>query len=786
MNVGGTATVSTRLGRSANAWGHTFAFVTTRIGDTPPMLRRGLAPAALVIAVAVATWLVSGVGAADILRFLGYEICFIAIPGAALLWAIRGSRSGFLVTIALGWPLGQTFEILAFSASAATGFRALFLLYPVLAIAASGLAISRRRDAMLNEHEGETASALLLWAAACALSLGLVYIAYMFLPEVPLPTSATSVAYPIDFPFFMGLIGQALHHWPTTSPGLSGVPLHYEWFVFFHMAAVTQVTHVAIPTVALRLDYAPTMVVIGCQLLVVGRSLARSAWVGVLAIVVVFLLGPLDFTTDPAGVSAPFYERFNFHLWASWTFPFGLMFLLALVYLINKRFELPAWSRARNVGSWSLIALLMAGASGAKATILPVVVAGLGLYTLTIFVVRQRVPWNAIALLGIGILIFAVTFFVVYGGGAPGTGFDPFVSLGGTLPAIAAEGITSPTVRHAVLPFAYTAGVAGVLLPLAGALYMLRRRHRGELARYGFCIALFLAGLVIANLVHQIAYSEQYFLDTGFVAGAVVAAGGLRLAWLDAGSALPMARRHIVIALGASLALLVVLIGVTSKTMNHDDALTARYIVLGAASIALVAAWTLRLRSRHRDSSGVLALALIPLLAASALTSPLLLAPKLKRVLDGLPVTVTEPDPQTVWGLTPGLLAALQWLQDHSPVDAVLAVSNHWTNPRKTDAGYYYYSAFSERQVFVEAYSPIRYGITTGLATPEGANFALRQRLNNQVFDGASLTALKVLTGQYSVRFLLVDRIHGSVDPAVLKLGRIVFSNHDATVVAVG
>jgi len=750
------------------------------------MLRRGLAPAALVIVVAVATWLVAGVGAADILRFLGYELFFIALPGTALLWAIRGGRSGFLVTVALAWPLGQTLEIFAFSATAATGLRTLFVLYPVIVIAAGGLVIWRRRSALPKSEEVETTSGVALCGAACAISLGLIYIAFMFLPEVPLPSSGTSVAYPVDFQFFMGLIGQALHRWPTTSPGLSGVPLPYEWFVFFHMAAVTQVTHVAIPLVALRLDYVPTIAVVGCQLLVVGRSLARSAWVGVLAIVVVFLLGPLDFTTDPAGVSSPFYERFNFHLWASWTFPFGLMFLLALVYLINERLGHPAWSRARTVGSWILIALLMVGASGAKATILPVIIAGLGLYALTALAVRRRVPWNAIAILCAGIVIFAVTFVVVYGGGAPGTGFDPFVSLGGTLPVLAAEGITSSTLRHVVLPFAYVAGVAGVLLPLAGSLYMLRRRHRAELARYGFCIALFVAGLVIANLVHQIAYSEQYFLDTGFVAGAVVAAGGLHLAWLDAGSALPMERRHIMIALGASIVLLVAIIGITAKTMSHDDALTVRYILLGVAAVAIVAAWDLRLRSQHRDSQGVLALALIPLLAASALTAPLLLAPKAKRVLDGVPLTVTQPDPQIVWGLTPGLLAALQWLQGHSPVDTVLAVSNHWANPSRTDAGYYYYSAFSERQVFVEAYSPIRYGITTGLATPEGVNFALRQRLNNEVFGDASLAALNVLTHQYSVRFLVIDRIHGTVDPAVAQLGRIVFSNHDATIVAVG
>ena len=45
------------------------------------------------------------------------------------------------------------------------------------------------------------------------------------------------------------------------------------------------------------------------------------------------------------------------------------------------------------------MALLMVGASGAKATILPVVVAGLGLYALTALVIRRRVPWNALALL---------------------------------------------------------------------------------------------------------------------------------------------------------------------------------------------------------------------------------------------------------------------------------------------------------------------------------------------------------------------------------------------------
>ena len=137
-------------------------------------------------------------------------------------------------------------------------------------------------------------------------------------------------------------------------------------------------------------------------------------------------------------------------------------------------------------------------------------------------------------------------------------------------------------------------------------------------------------------------------------------------------------------------------------------------------------------------------------------------------------------------GWTPGLYQALQWLQSHSSIDAIFAVNNHWTDPAQTDGKYYYYAAFSERRVFIEAYDPIRYGITTGLATAAGVNFAERQQLNDAVFNSASAAALGVLTRQYDVRFLFIDRVNGTFNPTVPQLGRIVYSNQDATIVAVG
>ena len=119
------------------------------------MMRRGIAPAAFVAAVAVVGWLVTGVAALDVIRFLAYDIAFVALPGIALLWAVRGRRSGFLVTVALGWPIGQALEILAFSGTALIGARALFLLYPIVVILPSALAIWQRRRVPQQETVSE-------------------------------------------------------------------------------------------------------------------------------------------------------------------------------------------------------------------------------------------------------------------------------------------------------------------------------------------------------------------------------------------------------------------------------------------------------------------------------------------------------------------------------------------------------------------------------------------------------------------------------------------------------
>ena len=741
------------------------------------MLRRALGPSAVVVAVAVVGWLVTGIALLDIAKFLAYDLAFVAAPGIALVWALRGRRSHFLVTVALGWPLGQTLEVLAFSATAALGVRVLFLAYPIVVVVPSVLLIARRHATVEADPDPDGISRTLMWTVAAALSVGLIYLFIMVLPQAPLPGSTVSLEYP-DFPYFIGLITQVRYHWPPTSPGLAGVTLPYEWFVFFHMAAANQVTGVSIPVISLQLDYVPTVIVIACQLLALGRLVSRAAWTGAIAIGILFLLGPFDFIA--AANQTPYRDNVLVHLWDSWTFPFGLMFFLALIYLITEQLRAATWRTPTDMRSWALIALLMIGASGAKATVLPDIVVGAGLYVVLYVAWRRTVPVAAVVTTGLGIVLFAATYKVIYAGSAPDTSLTLLTWLAGTPPVVFANEIHHALLRDILVPLAYVAALGALLLPLWGALYLLRRRHRAEIPAYALFLCMLAGGIIIAALVHQISYSEGYFYEMAYSAGAIAAAGGLRLAWMDAGRTLPFTRLGLVATLLVSLLALLGLAKLTSRWALTPERTMVLYVTVAAAVVLFVLAATVLLRIARRPASGAAALGLVPLLAAAALSQPHFVYPTVRRVLTGAPIT---PGPPV---LNAGLVTALSWLRDHTSINTVFAVNNHWLDAARTDGKNYYYDAFSQRQVFIEAYDPIRYGITPGVATPTAATFTYRQGLNDAVFNDANAAALRIMTQHYAVRFLFVDRVLGPFDPAVLQLGRVAYSNADAIILAVG
>jgi hypothetical protein len=241
--------------------------------------------------------------------------------------------------------------------------------------------------------------------------------------------------------------------------------------------------------------------------------------------------------------------------------------------------------------------------------------------------------------------------------------------------------------------------------------------------------------------------------------------------------------------MGSWIAALVALVLVTSPTTHQSATAGVRYLALIGGCVVFIVAWYLVARMRRRPTAGLMGLGLIPILAASALASPIEIAPSTALIVSGTTVAYAKSNPKDVHTLSPELLAALHWLKAHSSVNAVIAVSNHWLDAAGADGRYYYYSAFSERQVFIEGYDASRYEISTNLDTSEGANFERRETLNDDVFQDADAAALQTMTAHYGVRFLLIDSQDADSDddnPAVLQLGTVVFDNPAATIVAVG
>ena len=169
------------------------------------------------------------------------------------------------------------------------------------------------------------------------------------------------------------------------------------------------------------------------------------------------------------------------------------------------------------------------------------------------------------------------------------------------------------------------------------------------------------------------------------MAGALVAAAGLRLAWLDLAGAAAVSRW---IAIGAFAVSLVLLIGAVKVNEHHvftPESSMKLYAASFAAVIVIVLA-ALVLRAASGSGSGAIALGLVPLLLPPALTSPLIVYPTVKKIISGVPVTTPTPV------LVPGILTALHWLRDHTPQNTVFAVNNHWIDEARTNAKYYYYA----------------------------------------------------------------------------------------------
>jgi hypothetical protein len=689
------------------------------------------APVLVIGGTAVALWLAYGVGLGDIVRFVGYELGFVLVPGWLVYRAIVISREGRMRQLILGWSLGYLLEIGAFYVTARVGSREAFVVYPiVVGLAALAVSWTRRNQLASPDTVSVDRSALRLSSLAigtCLCSVLLVYAALVGFEQTPLPPQVSATTYQEDTVFTISVAAETLHHWPATIPMVAGEPLHYHMFGYMHMAAIAQVTGIDLSVVIMRLYLVPLLVLLCLQLTLVGRRLGGSVSAGFLAAVVVLFLGELDVSRTKRFL---FHDSFFYWLLSSHTFLFGLVCFLPTILLIGELLTRQEHPHRPRRALWFLVGIFVVGCIGSKSYSLVELVSALGLFIGWRTWRTHRLDRTALGVLALTASLYVLANALVFKFSNAGVVVKPFRTFKQMEGVKDLNSVLDPLVgTHATAildPFWGTAGLLAIPLLGIGLLLRYRRTSLSELEAW--FLALFLASLPVLILLSQPGRGQLFLFFFGAVPGMVLGACGLRLFWMQ----------------------------------------TGRAVLLRRAS----------------PRAGLVTVVVGSCLVLAALNTPLDWFPGLAgKAYDGQPEEDVE-----LRGLTAGLYQGLRWVRSNSDSNAVLAVNNHSLHPDGRDSKYFYYSAFAERRVYLESwdYTPQTVSKNVFSLPIDRTPFPERLRLSQQIFNNADERTIRKLARSYGVRYLVADLVHGHVTPWLKMTVPIVYANSDIDVYDVG
>jgi hypothetical protein len=554
------------------------------------------------------------------------------------------------------------------------------------------------------------------------------------------------------------LAAEAKHHWPITEPSVSGQPLPYHYFVNIHMAGASQVTGIGLPLVYLRLYLLPMIVLLVLELVVAGRSFVRSARVGLAAAGLAIFVGQLRLDNRHTALSdTPFLGPFFTYLFRSPSFLFGLIIFVPLMALLGER--LAERRKQAGAGEWVLIALLMVGASDAKVVILPVVLTALVLHSAVTWGIERRIPVAAWWGIGLTILVMGSVYVMQYSGHPSELRVHPLEVFGvmpavGLLKAYAAGGLPAFPAKDILLSGAAVVfGLVGFLGPqLAGLVFMLRRGVLRVAPAQRWLMAMLGAALVLGLTFSEPGTAnELYFVGYGLVAGCILSAEGLRIAWTKRRDGAP-SLRPVVIAGVVWLVALAALMAIPPHVGSLSGPQREPHLYLVWYAGLLVALGVLLVAARRWlaptwRAAGLIGCAAV--VSVGVLDAPgIYLAPALAH--RGTSVNkLFKP-------MSPELYRSLSWVRDRTAPGAVIAVNNQWLERGRAKPFEFDYSAFAERRVFLEGWAYSQGVRDRGFLTVNANPFPERLRLNEAAFLG-DRRALAVMRRDYGVRYLLVD-----------------------------
>lgn len=708
----------------------------------------------------------TGVPPFDLLRYGAYLVLGLALPGTLVLRSLVRQRRSLIEDTTLGTVVGCVIELVALGLASLLGLQHWLGVWPILVIVAFAVVPRLRRH--WRRAPGGTEPALpQLWhwgvASAAAISGAL---AVRTIGVYRLPPADGS--YYQDLLWHLGIVHSITRSIPPEVPQVSGELLRYHWFSHAQMAAGGLVSGVPDATIVMRLWPTVFTVLAILAAAMLARELSGVWWTGPVAGWVIAIVGVAQILPVTAYVNALSLLSFSQ--------AYVVVIALAAATLMVRAF------RGERLGAgWGVVAGMLVLASGSKPTAVPMLVAGAAAVLVIGLVVDRSWTRPALTLLGIGAVILPVSSRLVSGSDSGSTislfDFMEWVRLYHQLTGASFKPATGPILPEGVSDLsARSVEVLALVLvtqfvPLAAVLAsVVAFRHRSvrhDPAAW-FLLGIIGSGLTVYLVLSHPALSQLYFLSLA------VAFFGPVLAWGMAASvervpARP-AVRAVIVAAGVVIGWLTALMakGTTPAVPagQESDLQTWTRAILVPIGVVVVVVLVLglvvvvlRRAGRLPDHVGVALL--VP---AAVLGAPLVTF--VPPVLQGVHAFVRGEVPPVVGGLPlpQGGGAALDWLNTHTPEDAVVATNRHCASGVQRDrcaSLAFYVSGLGGRQVVLEGwgYTSLTGGLQVATRWPE------RLAENDALFTDPSAAGFAKLQDEFGLGWLVADTSAGPVSP---------------------
>ncbi|WP_433827971.1 hypothetical protein ACQP2E_00795 [Actinoplanes sp. CA-015351] len=728
-------------------------------------------PAAVGLVAFVVILLVTGTPVLDVLRYAGYVAYAVVLPGTLVYRLLRRTPHTLVEDLAFGAAVGLAMELVAWAVYSYLDLRSLIWTWPLLVVAVFA-AVPR-----LRRHWSPSGYRIVplgwSWAVTGVVVFFTGYIWATFFAQNPImPTGEDTLQF-IDLPYQLSLAGEAKNHFPMHLPQVAGEALPYHWFAFVHAAMISMIGHVDLSVVTMRLLVPGIGALIALVTAVAGWRITGRAYAGAAAAALFLVVGEFQFTevfSTTLGVQVAWI------VWPSLSMTYSWALLVALVAVIGdalrrKDDDSPV-PRLGLPGAFALAAILAFASSAAKASSLPVTLAGLALAGVMVLVTTRRIPWT---LVGMGVVVALAQLFctaVIFQFQSYGLGVHPF---GGLIPLWNdPEGERSFLAQGAVIAGVSIAWILSMQIRLAGIIPLAwLKRGRLEPVQW-FLLGGALAGPALFMLLGT--FNASWFYRASLPFGLILSAWGFAMVWDRA----KLSRRAVLV-LGAGAlvfaeALLIAVLLFAPRQPRGESYSGVLPIlwwagVLSALALVIGFAW----RPAARRWPGLAGRGGVVLLAAILLTGTpgLIMEARRSQLAPNGGGNTTVPMPES-------RVEAARWVRANSDPNDIIATNVHCSHDvplaKCRDARSFWLSAYSERSVLVEGWT-----FAPRLAGVPDARWKFwdskKLAFNDDAIYKPSAKALNRMRDRYHVRYLVVDRRLRAEGTKLSQLATLRFDN---------